>query len=70
MIKELKSSGLYPYKRPSDCTIRKSGQLARKDWVAAIFDTIYINSHTRIGYHIMRLWIRIFRIKQKFKINR
>lgn len=64
VLKQLKDCGLYPYKRPSDCTIRKSGQLAKKDWVADIFDKIYTNTHTRAGYHIMQLWIRFFWIKQ------
>ena len=52
VIKQLKDCGLYPYKRPSDCTIRRSGQLARKDWVADIFDKIYTNTHkNRISYY-------------------
>lgn len=63
VIKQLKDCGLYPYKRPSDCTIRRSGQLARKDWVADIFDKIYTNTHTRVGYHIMRLWVWFFKAK-------
>lgn len=70
VIKELKDCGLYPYKRPADCTIRKSGQLDRTDWVADIFDRIYINTHTRVGYHLMRLWIYFFKVKQNiFKKN-
>lgn len=64
VIAQLKQSGLYPYKRPDSCTIRKSGQTGRTDWVADVFDTIYTNTHTRVGYHIMRLWIRFFRMKQ------
>lgn len=66
IIKELKECGLYPYKRPEDCTIRKSGQMDRTDWVADIFDRIYINTHTRVGYQLMRIWIRFFRVKQRF----
>lgn len=63
VLKQLKDCGLYPYKRPCDCTIRKSGQSGRTDWVASVFDKIYTNTHTRIGYHIMRLWICFFKVK-------
>lgn len=65
VMKELKDYGLYPYKRPNDCTIRKSGQTDRSDLIANIFDLIYVNTHTRVGYHLMRFWIRFFRVKRK-----
>ena len=65
VIKELKACGLYPYKRPDDCTIRKSGQAGRTDWIADVFDRIYTNTNTRTGYYLMRLWIRFFKVKQR-----
>ena len=69
VIKELKVCGLYPYKRPADCTIRKSGQAGRADWIANVFDRIYTNMNTRTGYCLMRLWIRFFRAKQRLLKN-
>lgn len=65
VIKELKACGLYPYKRPEDCTIKKSGQAGRTDWIADVFDRIYTNTNTRAGYCLMRLWIRFFKVKQR-----
>lgn len=65
ILNDLKKSGLYPYKRPKECMIRKSGQTGRDDWIARFFDWIYINTHTRAGYCIMRFWIRFFRIKNR-----
>lgn len=64
VLREMKECGLYPYKRPPECTIGESYQLYRGDFVEKIFDRIYINLHTRIGYHAMRLWNVLFRLKQ------
>lgn len=64
-LKQLKECGLYPYKRPKRCTIKKSYQINREDFIGKCFDKIYINLHTRCGYFIMRLWIFIFSLKKK-----
>lgn len=64
IIREMKQSGLYPYKRPHECTIKKSYQLTRSDLVGKLFDYIYINLHTRFGYHAMRAWNSFFSLKQ------
>ncbi|MGN0998717.1 MAG: glycosyltransferase [Faecousia sp.] len=63
-IGEMKKCGLYPYKRPCECTITKSNQLTRSDFVGKMFDYIYVHLHTRLGYHAMRAWNSAFRIKQ------
>ena len=62
-LNELKVKGLYPYKCPSKCTITQSHQLDRNDLVQKVFDYIYTNTNLPLGYHAMRLWIRLFRLK-------
>ena len=63
-LRQLKESHLYPYKRPKQCTIRKSYQINREDWIGKCFEKIYTNLHTRFGYYFMRLWIIIFELKK------
>ena len=65
IIKELKMCGLYPYRRPKECEIRKINLLPRGDYLETIFDKIYTNLHTRWGYHGMRSWFALFRLKEK-----
>ena len=56
IMKELRECGLFPYKCPVDCTIKKSYQLYRDDFVEKIFDKIYTNLNTWVGYIAMRAW--------------
>lgn len=64
-MKQLKKLNLFPYKRPDNCTIRKSFQTNREDFIGKIFDVIYMNLHRYWGYYLMRLWIRFFKFKHK-----
>lgn len=69
IMKELRECGLFPYKRPVDCTIKKSYQLSRDDFVEKIFDKIYTNLNTWVGYIAMRAWNKIYSIKQSIQFN-
>lgn len=69
-LKELKECGLYPYKRPDKCTITKSYQLFRNDFIEKVFDKIYTNLHTRWGYRAMRCWFGFFKIKQRITVKK
>lgn len=67
MLKQLKDQHLYPYTRPKECTLIKSYQTTRTDLVGRVFDKIYINLHTRLGFLCMRLWKMVE--KQKHKLE-
>ena len=53
--KELKKYGLFPCRRPKECTMETSFMTDRTDLVGRVFDKVYVNLHTRWGYLTMRL---------------
>ncbi len=55
IIKAMKKNGLFPCKRPTECTLIKSYQTTRTDILGKIFDWVYIHSHTKFGYFLMLL---------------
>ena len=64
-LRIMREKGLFPYKRPKNCTIRKSYQMNRGDWIEKIHDKIYINISSQIGFRTMRCWNSLFRIKNR-----
>lgn len=66
-LKKLHEAGLFPYRRPKACTLIKSYQTTRTDFVGKLFDIIYMNMHTIPGFLAMRMWILIERIKRKLQ---
>lgn len=62
IIKAMKKNGLFPCKRPSECTLIKSYQTTRTDILGKIFDWIYIHSHTHLGYFLMLLYEKFYRL--------
>lgn len=62
IIKSMRKNGLFPCKRPPECTLIKSYQTTRTDILGKIFDWIYIHSHTYYGYLLMLLWEKIYGI--------
>lgn len=52
---ELKKAGLYPFRKPKDCTITDSYMVDKTTLVGKIFDFVYRNLHRPWGYHTMRL---------------
>ena len=61
-LRELKTDGLYPYRRPAECTLTKSYMTSRTDWYGKLFDFLYLRLSTRSGFHLMRLFLRLRRI--------
>jgi len=53
--KELQKYGLFPYRRPAQCSLETSYMTDRTDIVGRLFDWIYLHLHTRWGYALMRL---------------
>lgn len=63
-LRSMKEKGLYPYKRPKECTITKCPEIKRNDAVGKLFDILYTNLASPWGYHGMRFVHRLFWIKQ------
>ena len=66
-IGRLKKENLFPFSRPTACTLVKSYQTTRTDIVGKVFDKIYINLHTRTGFFCMRVWKMIEKVKHRLE---
>lgn len=64
-LKDLKICGLYPYKTPSECTVTKSYQHNRTDFIGEIFDFVYIHTHRPWGFILMRMINLLLKIINK-----
>lgn len=60
IIKAMKKNGIFPCKRPPECTLIKSYQTTRTDILGKIFDWVYIHSHTFFGYFLMLLYEKTY----------
>ncbi len=60
IIKAMKKNGLFPCKKPAECTLIKSYQTTRTDILGKIFDWIYIHSHIHLGYFLMLLYEKFY----------
>lgn len=63
----LKGQGLYPFKKPKTVNQVKSFETSRTDAIGRLFDLVYTNSTTRIGYHAMRIFLCARSIKNLVK---
>lgn len=52
---ELKRKGLYPFRKPKECTITDSYMADRSTFTGKVFDMIFRNLHRPWAYHAMRL---------------
>lgn len=64
-LKDLKSCGLYPYKTPPECTVTRSYQHNRTDFLGKIFDYIYTHLHRPWGFLLMRIINLLLKIINK-----
>lgn len=53
VLSELRSSGLFPFRRPAACSLRRSYMTSRTDWAGRAFDWLYMHQHTRWGFALM-----------------
>ena len=67
IIRAMKKNGLFPCKRPTECTLIKSYQTTRTDILGKFFDWIYIHSHTHFGYFLMLLYEKFYSIYSQVK---
>lgn len=65
MLKQLKINRLFPFMRPEACTVKKSYQTTRTDFVGKLFDYLYINMHRPWGFWAMFLLQRVINIKHR-----
>lgn len=64
-LMELRKEGLFPFRRPNACTLKKSYQTTRTDLVGKIFDKVYINMHRPWGFAAMVLLQKLIAVKKK-----
>ncbi|MGN0998719.1 MAG: glycosyltransferase family 2 protein [Faecousia sp.] len=64
-LQKLKKEELYPYSRPKECTLIKSYQTTRTDFIGKLFDRIYINMHRPWGFWTMFLLQRVINAKHR-----
>ena len=64
-LNDLKNCGLYPYQTPPECTVKKSYQLNRDDFIGVFFDYIYTHMHRPWGFHCMRILRKIMKAREK-----
>lgn len=65
IIKAMKKNGLFPCKRPTECTLTKSYQTTRTDILGKFFDWVYIHSHTYFGYFLMLIYEKLYNLYSK-----
>lgn len=65
MLRELRKAKLYPYKCPEECNITRSFHPFNNQVIEKIFDKVYIKMHTTLGYHTMRGWLKLRKVKKK-----
>lgn len=54
-LKQLRSTGLYPFRRPAECTITRSYMSGRSGIMEKIFDFIYLRLHWPAVFTALRL---------------
>lgn len=62
----MKKGGLFPYHRLKECTLTKSYQTTRTDFIGKLFDRLYLNLHRPWGFYGMYLLQRLISFKHHF----
>lgn len=66
-LAELKQDGLFPFRRPTECTLDKSYMISRTDFIGKVFDKVYLNLHRPWGYATIRLMQQLRNFVRKIK---
>lgn len=64
-IRELRKHGLFPFVRPKECTLRKSFNTTRTDFLGKLYDRMYINLHRPWGFAAMILYHAVWDLMHK-----
>lgn len=62
-LERMTKSGLFPYKTPKEITDKRTFMTRRTDWIGKLFNWILVNSSTRLGYRLLRLWYLILNLR-------
>ncbi len=62
-LNELKRYGLFPMRKPKECTLKKSYMTTRSDFVGKLFEWIYMHMNRRFGFFLMCVWCQLEKIK-------
>ena len=54
--KELHAYGLYPYRKPRECTLKSSYQNSGKGLKGKLFDYLYLHQSSRLGFALLWLY--------------
>lgn len=66
-LAELKQKGLFPFRRPAECTLDRSYMISRADLIGTAFDKVYLNQHRPWGYALMRMAVQAKNLLKKRK---
>lgn len=58
-LMELRDAGLFPFKKPKECTKNQSFVVTRTDFKGKILNSIIMNSGNYLGYTILRIYALI-----------
>lgn len=67
MLRKAKTEGIYPFTRPSACTLTRSYQTTRTDAIGKLFDKIYMNTHRPWGFWTMCCIQKLIALKHIIK---
>lgn len=66
-LEMLRKDDLFPLRKPKECTLRRSYQTNRKDFVGKIYDRLYRSTHTVSGFALMFLWNRVYSLYRSLR---
>lgn len=58
-LAELEAAGLFPFRRPAQCSVTRSYMSGMSGPAEKLFDAVYLRQHTRPGYALMRLTLHL-----------
>lgn len=58
-LNQLKSEGLFPFRRPVTCTLKSSYMTDREDLVGKVYDKLFQNLHRPWAYRLMGLLLKL-----------
>lgn len=67
VLRRLRQAGLFPYRRPPQCTQTRAYMTQRSDWIGDMLDWICRHLHTRWGFSAMWLLQRPVQWKRSLK---
>lgn len=58
-LNQLKEEGLFPFRCPAACTLKRSYMTDREDIVGMVYDKLFMNLHRPWAYHLMGLVLKL-----------